>query len=68
LHPAQVREYITAGKGSPLLKLLQVKNAVASPAGTTISGILALEDSGLRAAMMSAVKAAMDRAVELKQS
>lgn len=48
--------------------LLQVKNAVASPAGTTVSGILVLEKSGFRGAMISAVKAAVDRAVELRQS
>lgn len=47
---------------------MKVKNAVASPAGTTVSGLLALEQGGFRAAMMSAVKAAIDRATELRQS
>lgn len=47
---------------------MQVKNAVASPAGTTISGVLALESGGFRAAMMSAIKAAVDKARELRQS
>lgn len=48
--------------------LLQVKNAVSSPGGTTISGILALEDGGFRAALINAVKAATEKALELKQS
>ena len=48
--------------------ILQVKNGVASPAGTTISGLLALEQGGFRGAMMGAVKAAVDKANELKQS
>lgn len=46
-----------------------LKDAVASPGGTTIAGLHALERAGFRAAMMDAVTAAADRARELgKQS
>lgn len=43
----------------------QLKDAVASPGGTTIAGIHALERGGLRAALMDAVEAAARRATEL---
>ena len=43
----------------------QLKDMVASPAGTTIAGLQALERGGLRAALMNAVEAATLRAVEL---
>jgi pyrroline-5-carboxylate reductase len=43
----------------------QVKDAVASPGGTTIAGLHALEKGGVRAALMDAVEAATRRAVEL---
>ena len=42
-----------------------LKDAVASPGGTTIAGLHALERAGLRAALMDAVAAAADRAREL---
>ena len=42
-----------------------LKDAVASPGGTTIAGLHALERAGLRAALMDAVTAAADRAREL---
>jgi len=42
-----------------------LKDAVASPGGTTIAGIEALERGGLRAAMIAAVTAAARRAREL---
>jgi pyrroline-5-carboxylate reductase len=42
-----------------------LKDAVASPGGTTIAGIEALEKGGLRAAMIAAVQAAAKRAKEL---
>ena len=42
-----------------------LKDQVASPAGTTIAGLHALERGGLRAALMDAVEAAYDRSVEL---
>ncbi len=42
-----------------------LKDAVASPGGTTIAGLEALERGGLRATMMAAVRAAAARAGEL---
>lgn len=42
-----------------------LKDAVASPGGTTIAGIEALEKGGLRATLISAVSAAAKRAGEL---
>lgn len=42
-----------------------LKDAVASPAGTTIAGLHALEQGGVRAALMNAVAAAAARAAEL---
>ena len=43
----------------------QLKDMVASPAGTTIAGLHALERGGLRATLIDAVEAATLRAVEL---
>ena len=43
----------------------QLKDMVASPAGTTIAGLHALERGGIRAALMDAVEAATNRSVEL---
>jgi pyrroline-5-carboxylate reductase len=43
----------------------QLKDHVASPAGTTIAGLHALERGGVRAALMNAVEAATHRAREL---
>jgi pyrroline-5-carboxylate reductase len=42
-----------------------LKDAVASPAGTTIAGLATLERAGFRAALIDAVVAAADRASEL---
>lgn len=43
----------------------QLKDRVASPAGTTIAGLHVLEERGVRAALMAAVKAASQRSQEL---
>lgn len=43
----------------------QLKDQVASPAGTTIAGIHALEKGGFRAALIDAVLAASNRSAEL---
>lgn len=42
-----------------------LKDAVCSPAGTTIAGVCALEDKGFRSAAIAAVEAAYKRACEL---
>ncbi len=45
----------------------QLKDAVASPGGTTIRGLQALENHGIRAGLIAAVEAATLRAKELGQ-
>jgi pyrroline-5-carboxylate reductase len=42
-----------------------LRDMVASPGGTTIAGIEALEIGGVRAGMIAAVRAATERAREL---
>ncbi len=46
----------------------ELKDRVASPGGTTIAGLEALEQRGVRAGMMAAVAAATRRATELNDS
>ncbi|WP_232660664.1 pyrroline-5-carboxylate reductase [Pseudonocardia sp. TRM90224] len=45
-----------------------LREAVTSPAGTTISAIRELEKHGVRAALIAAIEAARDRSVELGRS
>jgi pyrroline-5-carboxylate reductase len=42
-----------------------LKDRVASPGGTTIAGLLALEKAGLRGGLMAAVEAATQRSIEM---
>jgi pyrroline-5-carboxylate reductase len=44
---------------------VKLREAVTSPAGTTISAIRELENHGVRAALLSALEAARDRAREI---
>jgi pyrroline-5-carboxylate reductase len=43
----------------------QLRNEVTSPAGTTAAGLFALEDAGVRTAILDAVEAAFERSKEL---
>lgn len=45
----------------------ELKDAVCSPAGTTIEGVIALEEGGFRASVINAATAAFEKSVELGQ-
>jgi pyrroline-5-carboxylate reductase len=65
---AQLAAQTLAGAGRWMLEQgtpAQLKDAVTSPAGTTIAGLEALEEHGLRAAAFQAVLAAARRSAEL---
>ena len=51
--------------GSSFLRIRGVRKSFAAPGGTTIAGLQALENGGLRAALISAVEAATRRSIEL---
>ncbi len=59
----------TAGAAEMVLQTkkhpAELRDMVASPGGTTIAGIKALEDGGVRAALLVAVRAATERSREL---
>ncbi|CAM06121.1 pyrroline-5-carboxylate reductase [Saccharopolyspora erythraea NRRL 2338] len=52
---------LRSDEGHPVM----LREAVTSPAGTTIAGIRELEKHGVRAALIDAIEAARDRSVEL---
>ena len=56
------RMVLTSGEHPSVLK-----DRVASPGGTTIAGLQALESGGLRGTLMAAVEAATRRSIELGQ-
>lgn len=46
----------------------ELRDQVTSPGGTTIAGIHAMEEGGVRAALMNAVKAALDKSDEMSKT
>lgn len=68
----QLAAQTVAGTGRLILETgkhpAQIKDQVSSPGGTTIAAIAALEHAGLRAAVMDAVAAALQRAGQLERA
>ena len=62
-------KYAVAGAAAMVLESGEhpaaLKDKVASPGGTTIAGLQALEDRGVRGGLIAAVEAATHRAREL---
>ncbi len=56
-------EMISKNEASPA----DIKNAVCSPGGSTIEGVMALENGNFRGTVMNAVKAAYDKNSKLKK-
>lgn len=54
-------KYLSEGSGHPAC----LKDAVCSPAGSTIEGVIALENGAFRASVIDAVRAAFERTKEL---
>ena len=57
--------YEASGDGS-LTHPALLKDQITSPAGATIAGLMELENAGVRAAMVRAVRAAARRSEELR--
>ncbi|MEA3188790.1 MAG: pyrroline-5-carboxylate reductase [Chthoniobacter sp.] len=65
----QLAAQTTAGAAGMVLQTkaqpAELKDMVASPGGTTVAGLEALENAGVRSAILSAVRAATERSREL---
>ena len=66
--PCPARDNPMSLSSCSLCYILQLKGTVCSPGGITIHGINTLEGGGLHGSLLSAVKVAMERAKELRDS
>jgi pyrroline-5-carboxylate reductase len=66
----KIAEATVAGSGKLALETgrhpAELKDMVCSPGGTTIAGVMALEENGLRNAVIKSVTAAYDKTQEMK--